>query len=79
MSEREVKVGEIYKHFKGTFHRVICVGKDSETLEEMVIYDHVDTGEVWVRKKSSFLSRVDRKKYPLVEQTYRFELVDEES
>ena len=76
MLEREVRVGGIYRHFKGTLHKVICVAKDSETLEEKVIYTHDDTGEVWVRTKEEFLSLVDKGKYPNIKQKYRFEEVD---
>lgn len=75
MLEREIKVGGIYKHFKGTFHKVICIAKDSETLEEKVVYTHEDTNEIWVREKCEFLSKVDRVKYPDIKQEYRFELV----
>lgn len=73
MLEREIKVGFLYKHFKGSIHKVICIAKDSETLEEKVIYTHEDTGEIWVRDKVEFLSEVDSVKYPDVLQKYRFE------
>ena len=76
MLEREVKVNGMYKHFKGTFHRVICIAKDSETLEEKVVYTHEDTGEIWVRNKFEFLSKVDKIKYPNIEQEYRFEEIN---
>ena len=77
MLEREVKVGNIYRHFKGTLHKVICIARDSETLEEKVVYTHNDTGEFWVRDKNEFLSLVDRDKYPDILQEYRFEEVKE--
>lgn len=73
MLEREVKINGIYKHFKGTTHKVICIAKDSETLEEKVVYTHENTNEIWVRDKKEFLSEVDHQKYPNVEQKYRFE------
>jgi len=73
MLEREVKINCLYKHFKGTFHKVICIAKDSETVEDMVVYTHEEDGSVWVRKKLEFLSEVDHKKYPEVLQKYRFE------
>ena len=76
MLEREVKVGCIYRHFKGTLHKVICIARDSETLEEKVVYTHEDTGEIWVRSKIEFLSLVDRDKYPNVLQKYRFEEIE---
>lgn len=75
MLEREIKVGGIYKHFKGTFHKVIGIAKDSETLEEKVVYTHEDTSELWIRNKNEFLSEVDKEKYPNVKQEYRFEEV----
>jgi hypothetical protein len=77
MLEREVKVGGIYRHFKGTFHKVICIAKDSETLEDKVVYTHEDTCEFWVRDMEEFLSEVDHKKYPDIKQKYRFELIDD--
>ncbi len=70
---REIKVGALYKHFKGMVMEVIVIAKHSETLEEMVIYKHVDTGEVWARPMVDFVSKVDKNKYPQVEQEYRFE------
>lgn len=76
MLERKIKINGIYRHFKGTIHKVLMIAKDSETLEELVIYTHEDTGEVWARRKDMFLSEVDRKKYPDVEQKYRFEEVE---
>lgn len=76
MLEKEVKVGKIYRHFKGTLHRVLCVAKDSENLEDMVVYTHEGKDEIWVRPLSMFLSVVDHDKYPEVEQKYRFELVE---
>ena len=34
MLEREIKVNGLYKHFKGTYHKVICIAKDSEDKSE---------------------------------------------
>lgn len=77
MLEREVKVNNKYRHFKGHLYVVIAIGKDCEDLSEKVIYKNVDNGEVWVRDKDDFLSIVDKEKYPLVKQKYRFELCEE--
>lgn len=76
MLEREVKINGIYRHFKGTLHKVICIAKDSETLEEKVVYNHIDDGQIWVRSKEEFLSEVDDEKYPNINKKYRFELVE---
>ena len=77
MLERKIKINGLYKHFKGTIHKVICIAKDSEDLTEKVVYTHEDTNEIWVRDKKEFLSKVDKNKYPNVEQVYRFELIDD--
>ena len=78
MSARKVKVGGTYKHFKGHVYEVIGIAKDSETLEEKVVYKNKDTNELWIRDVSMFLSKVDRDKYPDVEQKFRFELLKEQ-
>lgn len=74
--EREIKIGKKYKHFKGSIMEVIAIAKHSETLEDLVIYRHVDTNEVWARPIDMFNSLVDNIKYPDVEQKYRFEEYD---
>lgn len=74
---REIKVGQVYKHFKGNLIEVLLIAKDSEDLSEKVVYKHLDTGEIWVRDKEMFLSKVDSVKYPDVTQVYRFELQSE--
>ena len=76
MSVRKIKEGQIYRHFKGTLHQVIALAKDSETLKEKVVYNHLDTKEIWVRDKVEFLSKVDIQKYPNTTQEYRFELIE---
>lgn len=74
----EIKINGIYKHFKGTYHRVLFIAKDSETLEDMVIYTHENSEEIWVRPLKEFISKVDKEKYPEVKQVYRFELQKED-
>lgn len=45
----------IYQHFKGGTYEVIGVAKHSETMEEYVVYKHLD-GEpsLWVRPRAMF-------------------------
>ena len=71
---REVKEGQVYKHFKNIIVEVLCVAKDAENLKEMVFYKHIDNGDIWVRPIEEFLSEVNHEKYPDVKQKYRFEL-----
>lgn len=74
---RKPKKNEKYRHFKGNIITVLEIAKNTETLEEMVVYEH--DGEIWVRPMEMFISEVDHEKYPDVEQTYRFELIEDET
>ncbi len=70
--------GELYRHFKGGLYRVITVAQHTETSEGMVIYaSEEDPSKVWARPIASFLSPVDRVKYPDATQEMRFERVDD--
>jgi len=75
---REVRVGKKYKHFKGSIMEVIALAKDSEDLSDLVVYKHVDDGQVWVRPLLMFNSKVDKEKYPNVTQEFRFEEIEED-
>lgn len=70
----EVTKGQVYRHFKGDLMTIVAVAKHTETEELMVVYEH--NGTIWARPYDMFLSKVDKKKYPDVEQEYRFQLVD---
>ena len=75
--ERIIKIGKIYRHFKGQLMEVLYIAKHSETMEDLVIYKHLDTNDIWARPYDMFNSLVDKEKYPDVEQEYRLESVDE--
>ena len=77
---REIKIGNTYKHFKGHIYKVVNIGYDSENYDKenpdnsrLVVYENVDTKEVWIRPYDMFNSKVDKEKYPEVKQEYRFE------
>ncbi len=74
----ELKKHGIYKHFKGDYYIAEDIAIHSETREEFVVYRPLygDTTKLYIRPKDMFLSKVDRNKYPDVEQEYRFELQD---
>ena len=59
----ELKPG-LYRHFKGRMYRLLHVAKQSETLEEMVVYQAL-YGEqgIWVRPASMWSEHVERDGY----------------
>ena len=77
---RKIKVGSVYKHFKGNTYKVINIGYDSEKYDannpnssRLVVYEDVNKKIVWVRPYDMFNSLVDKEKYPDIQQEYRFE------
>ena len=61
---KDLEIGAIYKHYKGNNYKVIGVARDSETLEELVIYQALynspefGKNSLWVRPKAMFLKNV---------------------
>lgn len=46
--------GQILQHFKGGFYKVLTVGKDADTGEEIVVYIALEDGETYTRKAYRF-------------------------
>ncbi|MFA6338968.1 MAG: DUF1653 domain-containing protein [Candidatus Paceibacterota bacterium] len=58
----EIIAGGIYQHFKNKkFYKVIGVGKNSETMEDVVIYEPQYESEVkfWVRPIKMFCEELE--------------------
>ena len=53
----------LYRHFKGGEYKVLGVARHSETLEELVLYEHLDDASRWVRPLPMFLEEVDKDGY----------------
>lgn len=50
----------LYQHYKGGNYQVIGVCRNEATLEEMVIYRHLDGDYgLWVRNKAVFLEEIE--------------------
>ncbi len=69
-----MKLG-MYKHYKGHIYNVLYIGKHTETLEDMVIYQAINAENacekssvdtIWVRPLSMFseILRIDGKPVP---------------
>jgi len=71
---RELKIKGIYKHFKGDLYLVEDIATHSETREKYVVYRALygDNG-LYIRPYDMFMEKVDKEKYPEVDQEYRFE------
>ena len=60
MNETKIPLGR-YRHFKGNEYEVIAIAKQSETLEEMVVYRALyGEGGFWVRPLSMWTETVER-------------------
>lgn len=77
----QVKIGKIYRHFKGNYYFIEDIALDSETQERVVIYKPIydrNDSKIWVRKESMFLEKIDEtRKDNITGQKYRFELAEE--
>ena len=60
-----------YRHFKGNIYELLDVAKNSETLEEMVIY-RATYGEkdLWVRPSTMWDEEIERDGEKIVRFTY---------
>ena len=75
----EVKIGKVYRHFKGNYYFVENVALDSETKERVVVYKRIydkEGSKIWVRREKMFLEEIDQGRADnIIGQKYRFELV----
>ena len=78
---KEVKIGKVYRHFKGNYYSVENIAYDSETQERMVVYkplyNREDNKKIWVRPEKMFLSSISERKDNITGQTHRFEIAED--
>lgn len=79
--ENEVKIGKVYRHFKGNYYFVENIAYDSETQERMVVYkplyEREDNRKIFVRPEKMFLSAIPERPDNITGQTHRFEIVED--
>lgn len=77
----EIKIGRVYRHFKGNYYFVENVALDSETQERVVVYKPIydrEDSKIWVRREKMFLEEIDQERADnITGQKYRFELADD--
>ena len=77
----EVKIGKVYRHFKGNYYFVENVAYDSESQERLVIYkplyNRKDGHYIWVRPEKMFLEEIPERPDNITGQKHRFELCEE--
>lgn len=66
----------IFHHFKGHDYKIVTIARDSDNLEDVVVYrGEYDDNPCWCRRIDEFFSEMDQEKYPDVKQKYRFEKI----
>lgn len=75
----QIKIGKVYRHFKGNYYFVEDVAYYSETKERMVVYkplyNREDNRQLWVRPEKMFLEEIPERPDNITGQKVRFELV----
>ena len=72
--EWQEMIGREFRHLKGNLYRLERFAKDSETLEEMVVYRALyGEGGLWVRPAKMFFGTIERDGKTMK----RFELIGE--
>lgn len=52
-------MAEYFRHYKGGVYRLLYTARNSETLEELVVYQAMyGDRAVWVRPKSMFFEKI---------------------
>ena len=78
----QIKIGKVYRHFKGNYYFVEDVAYDSETKERMVVYkplyNREDNRQLWVRPEKMFLEKIDENRPDnRTGQKFRFEIAED--
>ncbi len=74
----ELKKG-IYQHYKGGEYELVCLAKDSDNKNDLVVYKSVKDGQIWTRDKKEFEEEVEKDKEQVARFKYVRELEEESS
>ena len=55
----DLKPGQVWKHYKGNDYKIVVLGKHSETEEEMVVYEQLHSGRIYIRPMNLFFNDVE--------------------
>jgi len=75
-----VKIGKVYRHFKGNYYFVENRALDSESKEWMVVYKPLydrNDSQIWVRAEKMFLEEIPERPDNVTGQKHRFEYVED--
>ena len=76
----QIKIGKVYRHFKGNYYFVEDIAYDSETTERIVVYKPLynrDDGRfLWVRPEKMFVEEIPERPDNVTGQKHRFELCE---
>ena len=70
----DIKINGIYRHYKGNKYKVIAIGKHSETLEQLVVYQALyGNNEIWCRPISMWNDDINvdgkiKKRFQIIEE-----------
>lgn len=76
----QVKIGKVYRHFKGNYYFVENRALDSESNEWMVVYKPLynrNDSQIWVRSEKMFLEEIPQRPDNVTGQKHRFEYCDD--
>ena len=77
----KVKIGKVYRHFKGNYYFVENIAYDSESQERIVVYkplyNREDGHYIWVRPEKMFLEEIPERPDNITGQKHRFELCED--
>ena len=76
----QVRIGKVYRHFKGNYYFVENRALDSETHEWLVVYKPLydrEDSQIWVRAEKMFLEEIPERPDNITGQKHRFEYCEE--